>query len=73
MTFPVFFYLAHLVRPESLMPSFDSDSDDDDDDDSVDGGAKVDEDVLAGAGWYTRDVRNVTNSSVQKHVMIVIA
>ena len=55
------------------MPSFDSDSDDDDDDDSVDGGAKVDEDVLAGAGWYTRDVRNVTNSSVQKHVMIVIA
>lgn len=28
MMFPVYFYLAHLVRPESLMPQFDSDDSD---------------------------------------------
>lgn len=30
MMFPVYFYLAHLVRPESLMPQFDSDDSDSD-------------------------------------------
>lgn len=32
-TFPVYIYLAHLVREENLLPAFDDDSSDDDDDD----------------------------------------
>ena len=31
-TFPVYIYLAHLVREENLLPAFDDDSSDDDDD-----------------------------------------
>jgi hypothetical protein len=36
MEFPVYFYLAHVVTPESLMPNYSDSEDDDEDEDNVD-------------------------------------